>query len=95
MNSIAEQFEELYSRWSFLDKAGKDSQLGAMMNKAQVLYQYLVMTYGSKGYLTTDEYKQVEGLRQFYQYLQGQKMQVDQDLWNEMMKHLAKMIVKR
>ena len=95
MNSIAEQFEELYSRWSLMDKAGKDSQLGAMMNKAQGLYQYLLTAYGSKGYLTANEYKQVEDIRQFYQYLQAQKMQVDQDLWNEMMKQLAKMVLKR
>ena len=95
MNNIAEQFEELYSRWSLLDKAGKESQLATMMSKAQGLYQYLVMAYDRKGYLTLDEYNQVEQIKQFYQYLQTQKMQVDQALWNEMMKHLAKMAVKR
>ena len=36
-----------------------------------------------------------EQIRQIGQYLQTQKTQADQDLWNEMMKHLAKMIVKR
>ena len=95
MNNIAEQFEEMYSRWSLLDKAGKESQLATMMSKAQGLCQYLVMIYGRKGYLTVDEYNQVEQIRQFYQYLQTQKMQVDQDLWNEMMRHLAKMAVKK
>ena len=93
-NNIAEQFEELYTRWSLLDKAGKESQLVTMMSKAQGLYQYLVMVYGRKGYLTLGEYNQVEQIKQFYQYLQSQKIQVDQDLWNEMLKHLAKMIVK-
>lgn len=94
-NNIFEQFEELYSRWSLLDKVGKESQLATMMSKAQGLYQYLVMAYGSKGYLTSDEYNQVDQIKQFYLYLQTQKMQVDQALWNEMMKHLAKMAVKR
>lgn len=95
MNNIAEQFEKLYSRWSLLDKAGKDSHLADMMNKAQGLYQYLVIAYGSKGYLTADEYKHVEEFRQFYQYLQSQKMQADQDLCDEVLKHLAKMAVKK
>ena len=95
MNNIAEQFEELYSRWSLLDKVGKESQLATMMSKARGLYQYIVMAYGRKGYLTIEEYNQVEQIKQFYQYLQSQKMQVDQDLWNEMMKRLVKMAVKR
>ena len=95
MNNIAEQFEDLYSRWSLLDKAGKDAQLAELMGRAQGLYQFLVMNYGRKGYLTQDEYNQVEQIRQVGQYLQAQKIQADQDLWNEMMKHLAKMMVRR
>ena len=95
MNNIAEQFEDLYSRWSLLDKDGKDAQLAEMMSRAQGLYQFLVMNYGRKGFLTQDEYNQVEQIRQIGQYLQTQKIQADQDLWNEMMKHLAKMAIKR
>ena len=95
MNNIAEQFEDLYSKWSLLDKAGKEAQLAEMMGRAQGLYQFLVMNYGRKGFLTQDEYNQVEQIRQVGQYLQGQKTQADQDLWNEMMKHLAKMAIKR
>ena len=95
MNNIAEQFDEFYSRWSLLDKVGKESQLATMMSKVQGLYQSLVMAYGYKGYLTIEEYNQVEQIKQFYQYLQSQKMQVDHGLWNEMMKQLTKMIVRR
>lgn len=95
INNIAEQFEDLYSKWSLLDKAGKDAQLAEMMGKAQGLYQFLVMNYGRKGYLTQDEYNQVEQIRQVGQYLQAQKIQADQDLWNEMMNHLAKMVIKQ
>ena len=94
-NNIAEQFEDLYSKWSLLDKVGKDAQLAEMMGRAQGLYQFLVMDYGRKGFLTQKEYNQVEQIRQIGQYLQAQKIQTDQDLWNEMMKHLAKMILKR
>lgn len=91
MNNIAQQFEDLYSKWSLLDKAGKDVQLAEMMGRAQGLYQFLVLNYGRKGYLTQDEYNQVDQIRQVGQYLQAQKIQADQNLWNEMMKHLAKM----
>lgn len=95
MNNIAEQFEELYSRWSLLDKAAKEAQLADLLGRAQGAYQFLMLSYGRKGYLTQEEYDLVEQIRQFGQYVQSQKMQVDQDLWNEMMKHLAKMAIKR
>ena len=93
-NIIVEQFEDLYSKWSLLDKVGKDAQLAEMMGRAQGLYPLLVMNYGRKGFLTHAEYNQVEQIRQIGQFIQARKMQADQDLWNEMMKHLAKMIVK-
>lgn len=89
------QFQDLYSRWSLLDKVAKEAQLEDMLSRAHGAYQFLVQSYGRKGYLTQEEYNQVEQIRQFGQYLLSQKMQVDQDLWNEMMKHLAKMMVKR
>lgn len=59
INNIADQFEDLYSRWSLLDKAGKDAQLAEMMGRAQRFYQFLVVNYGSKGYLTQDEYNRL------------------------------------
>ena len=77
-----------------MDKAGKDAHLAEMMGRAQGLYQFLVMNYGRKGFLTQDEYNQVEQIRQIGQYLQTQKTQADQDLWNEMMNHLAKMAIR-
>ena len=95
MSSIAEQFEDLYSKWSLLDKAAKEAQLSDMMGRAQGMYQFLVMTYNRKGFLTPDEYCKVDQIRQVGQYLLSQKMQVDQDLWNEMMNHLAKMTLKK
>ena len=85
----------MFSKWAILDKAGKYAHLAEMMGRAQGLYQFLVMNYGMKGFLTQDECNQVEQIRQIGQYLQSQKTQADQDLWNEMMKHLAKMAIKR
>ena len=58
------------------------------------LYQFLLLSYARKGFLTQDEANQVRRINQIYQELQAQKIQLDNDLWNEMMKHLAKMIVK-
>ena len=94
-NNIVEQFEEIYSRWNLLDKAGKDMQLGNMMQNVSGLYQFLLQSYARKGFLTQNEANQVRRINQIYQELQTQKIQVDNDLWNEMMKQFAKMIVKR
>lgn len=94
-NNIVEQFDELYSRWNLLDKAGKDMQLGNMMQNVSGLYQFLLQSYARKGFLTQNEANQVRRINQIYQELQTQKIQVDNDLWNEMMKQFAKMIVKK
>lgn len=94
-NNIIEQFDEFCSRWNLLDKVGKDMQLGNMMQKVSALYQQLMQSYGRKGYLTQEEVNEVKQINQIYQELQAQKMQVDNDLWNEMIKHLAKMIIKK
>ena len=94
-NNIIEQFDELYSRWNLLDKAGKDMQLGNMMQNVSGLYQFLMLSYARKGFLTQDEANQVRKINQIYQELQNQKTLVDNDLWDEMMKRFAKMIVRR
>lgn len=94
-NNIVEQFEEFYSRWNLLDKAGKDLQLGNMMQNVYALYQFLMQSYTRKGFLTQEEANKVQQIKHLYLDLQNQKTQIDNDLWNEMMKQFAKMIVKR
>ena len=94
-NNIVEQFEEIYSRWNLLDKAGKDLQLGNMMQNVYALYQFLMQSYTRKGFLTQEEANKVQQIKHLYLDLQNQKTQIDNDLWNEMMKRFAKMIVKR
>ena len=69
MTTIAEQFGELYSRCSLLDKAAKEAQLEGLLRLAQWTYWFLMLSYGLKGYLTQEEYNQVEQIRQDGQYL--------------------------
>ena len=94
-NNIFEQFEEAYSRWSILDKVGKEMQLAGMWQQTSAAYNYLFQVYQDRGYLTPREADYANQISQMLKALQGQKMKVDQDLSNEMLKHLVKMIVKQ
>lgn len=93
-NNILEQLDELYSRWSILDKVGKEMQLKRMWNQMSAAYNYLFQVYQNRGYLTLSEANYANQISQMLITLQNQKMKVDQDLANEMLKHLAKMMSK-
>ena len=95
VNSIFEQFDEAYSRWRILDKLGKEMQLKSRWNQMSAAYIYLFQVYQNRGYLTLSEANYANQISQMLAGLQAQKMRVDQELSEEMMKHLAKMIVKR
>ena len=95
MNNIFEQFDELYSRWSILDKVGKEMQLERMWQHATTAYRYLLQVYQSRGYLTLSESNYANQIARMMTELQNQKMKVDQDLANEMLKHLEKMKTKQ
>lgn len=94
-NNILEQFEELYSQWSMAEKVGKKMQLDGMWQQLSGSYNYLFQIYQIRGYLTPDEAKYVNQLSQILSELRVQKKRIDQDLSEDMIKHLAKMIVKR
>lgn len=94
-NNIFEQFDEAYSRWSILDKVGKEIQLESLWQQTSAAYNYLFQVYQSRGYLTPQEANFANQISQMLMALQSQKMKVDQDLANEMMNHLVKMIVKQ
>lgn len=94
-SNILEQLEELYSRWSMAEKVGKEMQLENMWQQLSGSYNYLFQIYQQRGYLTPEEARYANQLSQMLAGLQAQKMRVDQELSEEMMKHLAKMIVKR
>ena len=94
VNSIFEQFDEAYSRWSILDKVGKEMQLKRMWNQMTAAYNNLLLVYQSRGYLTLSEANYANQISQMLITLQNQKMKIDQDLANEMLKHLAKMMSK-
>ena len=90
-NNIFEQFDEAYSRWSILDKVGKEMQLAGMWQQTSAAYNYLFQVYQSRGYLTPREADYANQISQMLMALQNQKMKVDQELANEMLKHLVKM----
>ena len=94
-NNIFEQFDEAYSRWSILDKVGKEMQLESLWQQTSAAYNYLFQVYQNRGYLTPQEANYANQISQMLKALQSQKMKVDQELSNEMMKHLVKMIVKQ
>lgn len=93
-NNIFEQLEELYSRWSILDKIEKEMQLERMWRQLSSAYNNLLMVYQSRGYLTFSETNHANQISKMLIALQNQKMNIDQELTNEMMKHLVKMLVK-
>lgn len=93
--NIFEQFDELYSRWSIMDKVGKEMQLERMWQQAIVAYRYLLQVYQSRGYLTLSESNYASQISRVMTDLRNQKMKVDQDLANEMLKHLVKMKTKQ
>ena len=94
-NSIFEQFDEAYSRWSILDKVGKEMQLERMWQQATTAYRYLLQVYQNRGYLTPHEANYANQISQMLMALQSQKMKVDQELAGEMLKHLIKMKAKQ
>ncbi len=94
-NNIFEQIEELYSRWSILDKVGKEMQLERSWQQLTSAYNYLVLVFQSKGYLTPNEINNAKQISQMLMAVQNQKIKVDQELTNEMNKHIAKMISKQ
>ncbi len=94
-NNILEQLEELYSRWSMAEKLEKEMHLEGMWQQLSSCYNYLFQRYQQRGYLTPDEATYANQINHMLEGLQAQKMRVDQELSEEMMKHLAKMIVKR
>ena len=94
-NNIFEQFDEAYSRWSILDKVGKEMQLERLWQQTSAAYNYLFHVYQGRGYLTPHEANYANQINQMLMALQSQKMKVDQDLASEMLKHLVKMIVKQ
>ena len=93
-NNLFEQFDEAYSRRSILDKVGKEMQLESLWQQTSAAYNYLFSVYQNRGYLSLQEANYVNQINQMLAALQNQKMKVDQDLANEMMRHLVKMKIK-
>lgn len=95
MNNVFEQFEELYSRWSVLDKVAKEMQIAKIWQQLSATYNYIFQLYQSRGYLTADESNYANQIYQMLAELNTQKMKVDKELTDEMIKHLIKMKTKQ
>ena len=95
MNNVLEHFEELYSRWSVLDKVSKEMQIANMWQQLSATYNYICQLYQSRGYLTVDESNYANQIYQMLAGLNTQKMKVDQELTDEVIKHLIKMKAKQ
>ena len=93
--SILDQFDELYSRWSVLDKVGKEIQLQQMWNQLSGAYNYIWHLYRNRGYLTSDEATYANQIYHMLVGVQNEKLKVDQELVGEMLKRLVKMKVKQ
>lgn len=78
-----------------MDKVGKEMQLERMWQQATAAYRYLLQVYQSRGYLTLSESNYASQISRVMTDLRNQKMKVDQDLANEMLKHLVKMKTKQ
>ena len=93
-NTFFEQFEEFYSRWSVLDKVAKEMQIAKMWQQLSGTYNYICRLYQSRGYLTVDESNYANQIYQMLAGLNTQKMIVDKELTDEMIKRLIKMKAK-
>lgn len=69
-------------------------QLERLWQQASAAYQYLFQVYQNRGYLTAGEAHYASQISQVLRSVQSEKMKVDQDLANETIKHLMKMMVK-
>lgn len=94
-NNVFEQFEELYSRWSVLDKVAKEMKIAQMWQQLSATYNYIFQLYQSRGFLTADESNYANQIYQMLAELNTQKMKVDKELTDEMIKHLIKMKTKQ
>ena len=94
-NNYFEQFDELYSRWSVLDKVSKEMQIAKMWQQLSATYNYICQLYQSRGYLTVVESNYANHIYQILVGLNTQKMKVDKELTDEMIKHLVKMKAKQ
>lgn len=73
---------------------GKEIQLARMWQQVSMVYGYLRQLYQNRGYLTHVEDNYANQISQMLIEIQKEKMKINQDLSNEMMKHLMKITAK-
>lgn len=50
MNSMLNKLDEIYSKWSILDKFRKEIYLDMLLQQANFAYRYLLQVYNNKGF---------------------------------------------
>ena len=78
----------------YIGQGWEGDATGDDVAQATAAYRYLLHVYQSRGYLTLSETNYANHISQIMTELQNQRMKVDQDLANEMLKHLVKMKAK-
>lgn len=94
MNNSIDQFNEAFSRWSILDKVGKSLHMMEMWQQATNMYHALMGSCAARGYITETEMQYAGQLQQVLRDIESSARQLDADLYNEMVQHLAKMVGK-
>ncbi len=69
-------------------------RLNAEWQNVKTAYLHLMRLYSMRGYLLLEEENAVNQLQQILQWINAQKIQADSDLYNEMIMHVAKMMLK-
>jgi hypothetical protein len=69
-------------------------QIAKIWQQLSATYNYIFQLYQSRGYLTADESNYANQIYQMLAELNTQKMKVDKELTDEMIKHLIKMKAK-
>ena len=93
MNDELKFVDELYSRLSLADKLIKINMLTKEWRRLVSAYSYLVQVYNIRGFLLSDEAKAANQLSQMMQEIQYQKMQVNNEICEEMKMRLIKMLM--
>lgn len=82
-------------QWGLADKVSKEMQIVKMWQQLSATYNYICQLYQSRGFLTVEESNYANQIYQMLVGLNTQKMKVDKELTDEMIKHLVKMKAKQ
>ena len=93
-NNIFQDIENLYSQWSLMDKAARLGYLRGQWNRLnQLAYQYGMYLQGRVG-ITQAERQYAQNLMEMLNSVEAEGTSVTNDLKNEVLKELTKILIK-